>query len=88
MREQLFKIIVPKEEHNIGQLVYNNLYCYATNFSLYYGDDSKIEVVLTEESRRRLDRYNKIYKRGYVYRPLIVKKYLQKYTFSKVLENE
>ena len=88
MSSQIFKIIVPKEEHNIGQLVYNNLYCYATNFSLYYGDDTKIEVVLTAESRNKLDAYNKTYKMGYVYRPLILKKYLQRYTFPKVLENE
>lgn len=91
MSEQLFKIIVPKEENNIGQLVYNNLYCYVSNFSLYYDDDRKVEVVLTAESRKKLDAYNKIYKRycrGYVYRPLIIKRYLQKYTFSKVLENE
>lgn len=88
MSEQLFKIIVPKEEHNIGQLVYNNLYCYATNLSLYYGDDIKIEVVLTEGSRKKLDAYNKTYKSGYVYTPLILQRYLQRYTFSKVLENE
>lgn len=88
MSEQLFKIIVPKEERNIGQLVYNNLYCYATNFSLYYGDDAKVEVILIEESRKKLDAYNKTYKSGYIYRPLINKKYLQKYTITKVLENE
>lgn len=88
MSEQLFKIIVPKEEHNIGQRVYNNLYCYATNFSLYYGDDAKVEVILTEESRNKLDAYNKIHKSGYIYRPLINKKYLQGYTITKVLENE
>lgn len=88
MSSQLFKIIVPKEEHNIGQLAYNNLYCYATNFSLYYGDDAKVEVILTEESRNKLDAYNKIHKSGYIYRPLINKKYLQGYTIIKVLENE
>ena len=90
MSEQLFKIIVPEEEHNIGQRVYNNLYCYATNFSLYFGDDryNKVEVVLAEESRKKLDAYNKIHKSGYVYRPLINKKYLQGYTITKVLENE
>lgn len=81
--EQLFKIIVPKEEHNMGQLVYNNLYCY-----VYYCDKDEVEVVLTEESRKKLEAYNKIYKRGYVYKPTIKRKYLQKYTFSKVLENE
>ena len=90
MSEQLFKIIVPKEEHNIGQLVYNNLYCYVSNFSLYFGDDryNKVEVVLAEESRKKLDAYNKIHKSGYVYRPLIIKKYLHRYTIPKVLENE
>ena len=88
MSEQLFKIIVPKEENNIGQLAYNNLYCYATNLSLYYGDDTKIEVVLTAESRKKLDAYNKFHKMEYVYRPLIIKKYLQRYTITKVLENE
>lgn len=89
MNEQLFKIIVPKEELNMGQLVYNNLYCYIADTALYYYRNSdRIEVVLTEKSRKKLDAYNKIYKRGYVYRPTIKRKYLQKYTFSKVLENE
>jgi hypothetical protein len=90
MSEQLFKIIVPKEENNIGQLVYNNLYCYVSNFSLYYDDDryNKVQVVLTEESRNKLDAYNKIHRSGYVYKPLIIKKYLQRYIIIKVLENE
>lgn len=89
MSSQLFKIIVPKEEHNMGQLAYNNLYCYIDNLLLYYDNRyNNIDVELTAESRRKLDAYNKKYKRGYVYRPTIVKKYLQRCTFSKVLENE
>lgn len=94
INSKLYKIIVPEEEHNIGQVVYNNLYCYISKTSLiefyfYVDDNIKIEVSLTEESRKKLNAYNKIHRSGYyVYRPLIVKKYLKNIHFSKVLENE
>lgn len=93
INSKLYKIIVPEEEHNIGQVVYNNLYCYINKTSLiefYFcvDDNIKIEVSLTEESRKKLNAYNKIHRSGYVYRPLIVKKYLKNIHFSKVLGNE